>query len=155
MFKPDNMKSSINPTNRDLITASTKRKKEDWCFRSGLAIDIKFGMPKYHCRFHGICKLDVDESDFQVPKILRFGMGKGWLFIPQVTHCLICFDKHSLTDATLSTYFIRSCFDLPEMVPFSEALNHRIGRQGSLQHGRYPIQEKGNKYSVLFRLKTA
>ena len=121
-----------------------------WSFRTGVGIDITFGMPKYDCKYHGICRLDVDESHFNSPLQPSCGRGKGWLFIPRPEYGLICFDKKSMTKATLETNFQREYFVLEENLPFSEALAIRIGKQLSLLAGEYRILEKGSSYGVLF-----
>lgn len=121
-----------------------------WSFRTGVGIDIKFGMPKHNCRFHGICRLDIDESDFDTPPAAQCGTGKGILFIPHSGYCLICFDKNSLTEATRDIHFQRKYFVLEEAVPISKALAIHLGKSIYLNAGQYRIVEKSTGYGVLF-----
>jgi hypothetical protein len=107
-------------------------------------------MPKYDCKYHGICRLDVDESGFDGTAAPTCGHGKGWLFIPQPKYCLICFDKRSMTGATRKTHFEREYFVLEEAVRFSQALAAKVGKQVRLQMGAYRIMEKEEHFGVLF-----
>jgi len=120
--------------------------------RAGLKVDIKFGMPKLDCRFHGICKLDLEESDFHRPGLPECGMGKGWLFIPHPAYCLICIDKRLLSDRTRNVHFAGQYFRMAENVPFSIELTKKIGSQWNLIKGRYRILEKEGFYAVLFEV---
>lgn len=147
------MRSSNSHTSPLVNIRNTRQgHKTSWSFRAGVGIDVKFGMTKYNCRFHGICQLDIDESDLQVRNDLKCGTGKGWLFIPRPDYCLIWFDKCSLTDPTRETHFHRIYFELEEAVPFSEKLALLLGRQLSLQAGQYRVLEKVEGYCVLFEV---
>lgn len=120
--------------------------------RTGVEIDIRFGMPRHKCRFHGICSVDIHEIDRQPIGTPAPGKGKGWLFIPRPDYCLICFDKDSLAPATKTLQFQREYFALGEVVPFSRSLARCIGGQACLLPGHYRIMEKQSTYSVLFEL---
>lgn len=120
--------------------------------RPGHRVDILFGMPRYNCRYHGICKLDVDESDFRQPAPLSCGRGKGWLLLPHPAYALLCVDKRQLTVATREFHFSGSYFELPEAVPFGPDLAARFRVDHYLQAGRYRIMDKDTVFSVLFEL---
>ena len=134
------------------LILNAEAKKRDQIFRSGFKIDIVFGMPKYDCRFHGICKLDLDENDLVSPILPQCGRAKGWLLIPDPHYCLICFDKGSMTLGTANFHFARNKFEIKNDLNFEQALNRRIGYQISLLSGLYRINEKQRNYSVLFRI---
>ncbi|PHN04783.1 hypothetical protein CRP01_19930 [Flavilitoribacter nigricans DSM 23189 = NBRC 102662] len=135
------------------IVRKTGRPPADaWSFRTGVGVDVRFGMPKYHCRYHGICRLDIDESDWMRRSAARCGTGKGWLMIPHAGFCLICFSRDSMTEKTIQTHFDGSFFRLENEIAFSDGLIHRIGYRVKLQAGNYRILEKEQGYSVLFRI---
>ena len=137
------------------LLLNTEAEKEDQIFRCGFKIDIIFGMPKYNCRFHGICKLDLDENDLVNPILPQYGRAKGWLLIPNPHHCLICFDKRSMTPGTTNFHFARNKFEIKNDLRLEQALISQIGYQISLLKGVYRINEKQANYSVLFRIRSS
>lgn len=134
------------------IRKAGQEEATSWSFRAGVGIDVKFGMAKYNCRFHGICRLDIDESDLQLPLTLKCGRGKGRLFIPRPDYGLICFEKSSMTEATRQAHFQQEYFVLEEAVGVSEKLAIHLERSFYLAPGKYRIMEKENGYCVLFEI---
>jgi hypothetical protein len=115
-----------------------------------VGIDVKFGMPKYNCRYHGICRLDIDENDLYTPHSPICGRARGWLFVPRADFCLIFFDKASMTKTTRQTHFQAAYFEMGETAPVSDRLGEYLGQGMSLTAGRYRIMEKNDWYGVLF-----
>lgn len=138
-----------------ILILNAEAKKEAQILRGSFKIDIVFGMPKYNCRFHGICKIDLDENDLVSPILPQCGRAKGWLLMPNLDYCLICFDKGSMTPATASFHFTRKEFEITNDLKFEPALNGQIGYQISLLKGLYRINEKQTNYSVLFRISSS
>lgn len=158
ILKPKNQNALKRPVTYHQFSGPSggtiRSQGKNWSFRSGIGIDIKFGMPKYGCRFHGICKLDIDESDFAGSSPI-YGKAKGWLIVPQAAFCWIGFEKRSLTVATRSAHFVSSYFLLEEAAPFTERLNGVIGRKCSLKPGKYRLQDRKDRFGILFDLQIA
>ncbi|MCB0631535.1 MAG: hypothetical protein R2824_11025 [Saprospiraceae bacterium] len=121
--------------------------------RTGIRIDITLGMPKYNCRFHGICRLDVDETDIVQPALLPCGRARGWLYQPHPEFCLICFDARSMTECSRVFHFGRAFFALPESIAAGQSLRAKLGSRLVLREGRYRINRKGDYFTVLFRIR--
>lgn len=120
--------------------------------RMGIRVDITLGMPKYDCRFHGICRLDVDENNGRRLAPPECGRVKGWLYIPHPEFCLICFDSETMLKSCLGFHFERSFFELRQDIVASRLLAEQLGSPLLLRRGQYRIRRKGTYYSVLFRI---
>jgi hypothetical protein len=121
--------------------------------RLGIRVDITLGMPRYDCRFHGICRLDIDEPHTRQPLLPECGRARGWLFQPYPGFCLVCFDARSMTAQSEAYHFGKTFFALSQEISATPALQAQCCSRLVFQKGCYRISRKGDYYSVLFKMK--
>lgn len=121
--------------------------------RLGIRVDITLGMARHDCRFHGICRLDVDEQHSKIPSLPECGKVRGWLFVPHPEYCLICFDSRTMRVHCRKFHFGRRFFQLGQAIAAGSLLEQQLGYRIMLREGQYRIQQTGIYFSVLFKME--
>jgi hypothetical protein len=123
--------------------------------KTGLRIEIILGMPKYKCRFHGICRIETDESDLLPEDITACCRSKGILFYQPGGGCLIHFEKASMSRRTRRYHFCGKWFWLREGIGLSDSVCSALNQYDiHLRAGRYRLVENRRYYQVYFYTRT-
>ncbi|PHN04788.1 hypothetical protein [Flavilitoribacter nigricans] len=117
--------------------------------KTGLRVDIILGMPKYKCRFHGICRIEADEEELLEGCSTNCCRSKGKLFYHASGGCLLYFEKAGMSARTRRYHFSGNWFWLREGLELPESVCRALDLDGAyLLPGRYRLLEDRRFYRI-------
>lgn len=131
-------RSRSESTNLAYFQEKTKRQQL-------LPANITLGMPQRNCQYHGICRIDLDDSaEARCPRSVRARLGYDG------ERLQVWFAKESLSPAAVEKHFASGYFVVLIDYTLPETLRRHFEASLVIRRGIYPVAETDTAYIVCF-----
>jgi len=129
---------------------------EDTSFRADsetlkeIDVDIVLGMPKNDCKYYGICKIETHKTLASRSNFTSLHTAEAKIRINKESYLEIRFKKDSLSAATKHKHFDDDYFRILESIVIPYFVSSYIGKSFIIRIGKYPIEDDGIYFKVVF-----